>query len=164
MKTKLKIKLLEVLIAVFIIGIVGAVVAFLLNIIKIQSADAKRISDINQIAKALELHYDKNAYYPDRLDDLVSAGFLSAVPIPPPGGEQIFYAYVPLGENSICTGYHLGASMETNYREIIGNDTDAYPSKTCAGAGPDFDGTAINCEIGVLGEGDGKGNCYDLKI
>lgn len=155
----------EVLIIVAIIMIIGFVVAFALIILKQRTADTKRTSDIHQIAKALELYYDKNGDYPGRLDDLVAAGFLPIVPLPPKGAGQNFYAYVPLGANTICTGYHLGAAMETGYRDIIKDDADAYPAAPCAKAdGPDFDGTAINCRSGVPGEGEGKGNCYDLKM
>lgn len=157
--------LIEILIAIAIIGILASVIAFVLVVIKQRSADTRRVSDINQIAKALELYYDKNAEYPGELEDLVVEGFLPVVPLPPKGGAQVFYAYVPLGQNSICTGYHLGAAMETGYRDAVKNDADAYPGAPCSEAvGLDFDGTAINCEVGIPGEGSGKGNCYDIKI
>ncbi len=157
--------LIEILIAVVIIGILAFVIAFLLTFVKQRTADTKRASDVQEIAKALDLYYDKNAKYPGTLDELVPAGFLPIVPMPPKGDVQIFYTYVPLGENAICTGYHLGAVMETGYRDSVKNDADAYPGVPCAEADSvDFDGTAMNCQIGVPGEGAGKGNCYDLKI
>ena len=157
--------LVEILITLAIIGVIASIIAFSLTIIKQRSADTKRASDMGQIAKALELFYDKNAKYPGRLDNLVYEGFLPTVPFPPEGGVQIFYSYVPLGENRICTGYHLGVAMETGYRDTLKNDADAYPGVPCEEAeGPDFDGTAMNCQAGVPGEGAGKGNCYDIKI
>jgi prepilin-type N-terminal cleavage/methylation domain-containing protein len=157
--------LIEILIAVVIIGLLAAVVGVALNIIKKNSADSRRISDIQQITRALELYYDKYAEYPGTLSSLVTEGFLPVAPTPPPGTSQIFYSYVPLGANQICTGYHLGAALETRDNEFLGKDADAYPSVPCAAAtGPDFDGTALNCWAGVAGEGVKNDNCYDVKI
>lgn len=157
--------IIEALTLTVIIGLVAFVVAFLLTVLKERANDTKRVAEMNQIAKALELFYDKNAEYPGILDELVASGLLLTIPTPPPGASQTHYSYIPLGKNYICTGYHLGASMETGYRDMVKNDADAYPDVPCAKAiTADFDGTALNCQIGAIGEGAGKGNCYDIKI
>lgn len=155
----------EILIAILAVGILATVIAFSLNIIKKNSADSRRLGDVQQIAKALELYYDKHAEYPGALSGLVAEKLLPAVPVPPLGKGQVFYSYIPLGENQICTGYHLGASMESIGSEFFARDADAYPGTPCALAtSPDFDGTALNCQAGVQGEGVKGDNCYDIKI
>ena len=157
--------LVEILITVAVIAIIAAVIGVSLSIVKKNSNDSRRVGDIKEISKALELYYDKYAYYPGRLDELVGEGFLKLVPVPPLGGKQQFYTYVPLGGNQICTGYHLGAAMEMRGSDFLNNDADAYSGTPCAKAdGPDFDGTASDCAPGIAGEGVKNDNCYDVKI
>ena len=165
-KTKnLGFTLVEILITIVVIGIVAAVIAFSLNIVKKNSADSRRLGDIQQIAKALELYYDKYAEYPDTLSGLVAERLLPSVPTPPLGAGQVFYSYVPLGGNQICTGYHLGASMESQEGDFFVRDADAYTGVPCAkSAEQDFYVKAINCRSGVQGEGVKGDNCYDIKI
>lgn len=172
-KTKLKIRNLkknngftitEVLVTVVIIGILAISIFVVLDYIKIKSADARRITDIKKIEKALEVYYDKYAFYPANLDKLVSEGFLSFVPLPPSGAGQLTYTYVPLGKNKICTGYHLGASMQDKSLDNFKGDSDAYPGVPCEDAQTeDFDGTALYCKIGEIGEGIKNDTCLDIK-
>lgn len=156
--------LIEVLVAVIVIGILAISVFVTLDYIKIKSADANRITDLKKIEKALELYYDKYAFYPDSLDSLVSEGLLGFVPLPPAGAGQVVYSYVPLGENQICTGFHLGASMQDKSLDNLKNDSDTYPGTPCASAKTkDFDGTALYCKIGEIGEGQTNDTCLDIK-
>lgn len=50
------------------------------------SRDAKRLSDVRQLASALELYFNDNNKYPNQLSDLTAAGqytYLGIVPTPP---------------------------------------------------------------------------------
>ncbi len=153
----------EVLIAIFIIGLLAMSVFFVLDYIKMSSADAKRVADLKKIDQALVLYYDQYGRYPLRLEELVRAGFLGFVPIPPIGAGQNRYIYVPLMENQTCSGYHLGASLQTK-SSALNNDSDAYPGQPCPGAETvDFDGTALFCEPGVSGEGVSNDSCFDIR-
>jgi len=155
--------LAEVLLAVLIIGILAIAVFVILDYIRIKSADAKRVTDINKIDKALEVYYDKYAFYPDTLSDLLEDGFLSFVPIPATDAGQSEYSYVPLGANGICTGFHLGASLRDKSHDVLIGDSDSYPGIPCAGAKTkDFDGTAVYCKSGEIGEGSKNDTCFDI--
>ena len=103
--------LVEILITILIISILAFIIGFTLNIVKKNGADSRRITDIQQIAKALELYYDQEAKYPGTLSELVTNRYLTNIPMPSPGTGQVFYTYVPLGANQICPGYHLGAVL-----------------------------------------------------
>jgi prepilin-type N-terminal cleavage/methylation domain-containing protein len=57
--------LLELLVVIAIIGIIVAVVMVALNESKLKGRDAGRKSQIQEILKALELHYSDDGTYPD---------------------------------------------------------------------------------------------------
>lgn len=80
--------LIELLVVVAIIGLLSSVVLISLNSARSKARDAKRISDVNQIGKALEGYYNDNASYPAALADLTSGsviyvGTIPTAPTPP---------------------------------------------------------------------------------
>ncbi|MDP2593521.1 MAG: prepilin-type N-terminal cleavage/methylation domain-containing protein [bacterium] len=56
--------LIELLVVIAIIGLLSSVVLASLNSARAKTRDAKRISEIREIQKALELYYDDHGYYP----------------------------------------------------------------------------------------------------
>ena len=64
--------LIELLVVIAIIGILSSVVLASLNTARVKARDARRKSDLHQIALALEYYYDANGFYP-------STGATSAV-------------------------------------------------------------------------------------
>lgn len=56
--------LIELLVVIAIIGILAAVVLVSLNSARQKSRDARRVTDIRQIATAMELFYNDNNRYP----------------------------------------------------------------------------------------------------
>jgi len=56
--------LIELLVVVSIIGLLASVLLVAVNKTRIKARDAKRVADIAQIQKALELYYDDNGQYP----------------------------------------------------------------------------------------------------
>lgn len=56
--------LIELLVVIAIIGILAAITMVSLNNARIKARDAKRIANMNQMQKALELYYNENGYYP----------------------------------------------------------------------------------------------------
>lgn len=56
--------LIELLVVIAIIGVLASVVMVALNNSRIKARDAKRVSDIQQIAKAAEWFYDSQGKYP----------------------------------------------------------------------------------------------------
>lgn len=56
--------LIEFLVIIFIIGLISSVSITSLNSIRERTRDAKRLANITQIQKALELYYQDNDHYP----------------------------------------------------------------------------------------------------
>lgn len=56
--------LIELLVVIAIIGLLASVVLVAVNSARQKSRDAKRLADVNQMAKALELFYNQGAAYP----------------------------------------------------------------------------------------------------
>lgn len=56
--------LIELLVVIAIIGVLATVVLVSLNSARAKARDAKRISDLQQIKKAIELYFDEKGYYP----------------------------------------------------------------------------------------------------
>lgn len=57
--------LIELLVVVAIIGLLASIAMVALNSARLDTRNTKRIADINQIAKALELYHNKYGAYPD---------------------------------------------------------------------------------------------------
>ncbi len=82
------------------------------------SRDAKRLSDVRQLASALELYFNDNNKYPSQLSDLLAAGqynYIGALPTPPTeldGSctvEQNKYAYTLTSPTEYRLTFCLGA-------------------------------------------------------
>ena len=57
--------LIELLVVVAIIGILSSVVLASLNSARAKARDTRRLSDMRQIQRALEMYYDANGSYPN---------------------------------------------------------------------------------------------------
>ena len=61
-----------------IIGVLSAVTVYTINLSRTKSRDARRVSDLNQLAKALELFYDRFGKYPCGDSNLVGFGMIDS--------------------------------------------------------------------------------------
>lgn len=67
--------LIEFLVVISIIGLLASIVMASLNSVRAKGRDAKRIADLHQIGRALELYYDTQGQYPpDAVSCDTSAG------------------------------------------------------------------------------------------
>ncbi len=132
--------LIELLVVIAIIGILSSVVLASLNDARQKSRDAKRIADIRQVQLALELYFDSNGSYPPTLTPLSTGGFLAVVPTGPLSGET--YSYAGIGTSvgaTVCTSYHIGATLENTTHQALGADNDdAATLNICTGSAADF--------------------------
>lgn len=67
MKTTRAFTLIEILVAIAIIGVLSAVVLASVNTARAKANNAKRLSDLHQIRTALELYVSANGSYPVQL-------------------------------------------------------------------------------------------------
>ncbi len=86
--------LIELLVVISIIGLLSSVVLASLNSARAKARDAKRMSDLGEIQKALEFYYDKYGSYPagvysttgystDMATLPIAPEFISRVPVDP---------------------------------------------------------------------------------
>jgi type II secretion system protein G len=121
--------LIELLVVIAIIGILATIVLVSLNSARQKARDTRRISDVRQIALALEMYYDDNGAYPGDADAaacddwaaLVTAiqdgGQMTVVPTDP--GGSVAYAY-----NTNLTDYVLRAQLESATNTAFNTDVD----------------------------------------
>lgn len=125
----------EAIIAIGIIGIMAIIVATSFGIARIKARDSRRVADIKQIQNALELYFGSRVpqEYPPAspvcdathaygLEDLVRAGFISAIPRDP---SLVPDCYLYTAEKSPPrSAYHLGAILEDGTHAALGADRD----------------------------------------
>ena len=100
--------LIELLVVMAIIGTLASVVLASLNTAREKARDSRRLAEMQQIVRALELYYDENGRYPSSDYDgcggwdvgnadypLISGGLGNAMPNPPEDTTV----------NGNCTGY-----------------------------------------------------------
>ncbi len=96
--------LIEILVVISIIGFIAASAMYALNNARVKARDAKRLSDIKILQKALEMYYDDNNLYPggsngwyynDACDATGFAGKISSIP-----SLSLFLSKVPDDPNN----------------------------------------------------------------
>ncbi len=165
--------LIELLVVIAIIGILSSVILVSLATARSKSRDAKRVAEIGQIRKALELYYDSNQTYPSTTptgyvgDDaaiqlLTATGLLPKTPLPPDQSINPNYVYHGVIVNQAtgalsectalvaCNNYELGISLERSDNVVLLNDMDKSVG-TFYGANPDCNDSALGTE-----------KCYDV--
>ncbi|MBD3251693.1 prepilin-type N-terminal cleavage/methylation domain-containing protein [Candidatus Uhrbacteria bacterium] len=116
--------LIELLVVIAIIGLLATLAVVAFGNARERARDAKRLSDINAMKKAIELYYQANGEYPDAcnpsvgcpatdLDPLLSA-YLPIIPVDPTntGVFEYYYARHP----SDGDRYALRVSLEDGTR------------------------------------------------
>lgn len=163
--------LIELLVVIAIIGILSSVVLASLSTARAKSRDAKRVAEIGQISKALELYYDANQTYPSTtpagfsgvdaaIQLLASTGVLPKAPIPP-AGTNVTYIYHGLLKDEagvvtectvdpVCNSFELGISLERVDNVVLSSDKDQSVG-TFYGSNPD-------CEVATAGDD----LCFDI--
>jgi len=152
--------LIELLVVIAIIGVLASIVLASLDSSRKKGRDARRLADVKQIQLALELYYDQNNSFPPNIANsstcgaqtcaatyLTGPGYISVVPTDPSSGRD--YSYTPYyasgGALTLCTSYHLGASLETVNHTAFQTDKDQSAQATVCTAtyapSADFDGS-----------------------
>ncbi len=94
--------LIELMVAISIIGFLSVMLISSLSAARFKARDARRLSDISQTQLALQFYYDAKGNYPASLS-LLAPTYFSAVPLDPDGVSVYQYCAAFKGSN-----YHLG--------------------------------------------------------
>ena len=136
--------LIELLVVIAIIGILATIVLVSLNTARQKARDTRRVSDMRQVALALEMYYDDNTStgYPgssgsnqwipcggsNALEDALETNYMASVPCDP-GTET--YEYWVDGDSQ---SYVLNATLEDSNNRALDDDVDGTPlGCTCTG-------------------------------
>ena len=172
-RTQTGFTLIELLVVIAIISILSSVVITTLSTARQKSRDAKRIAQITQIERALELFYDTRQSYPSTTpagltgDDagiqiLATSGFMPPASVPPPG-TNLTYIYRGIYSNAgtrsectltgtACSGFEMGITLERNDNIVLLTDADQSIGV--------FYGAFPDCLINTSG----TDQCYDITI
>lgn len=135
LKAKAGFTLIEMLVVIAIIGILSSVTLIGLNSARKQGRDARRLTDLKQVATALELYFQQNSTYPKGVTAwsgttgttlktiLSSFGTIPDDPLCPGGGTCSAWTNYTYACDSTCTNYVLRARLETNH-SVLANDVD----------------------------------------
>ncbi len=134
--------LIELLVVIAVIGILASVVMASLNSARMKARDARKIADFKNISTALYLYQDTYGRMPPSyftyginnevegggnyelsMQDLVNAGFLSAIPKSPGGPKYHYYNY----EGSPSIGAILVTHLEAAPNTINGIPPSCRP-------------------------------------
>jgi prepilin-type N-terminal cleavage/methylation domain-containing protein len=117
--------LVELLIAIAIIGVFTTIVIGSVSSSKAKGRDVQRITDMKQIQLALALYFDNNRTYPGDLSSLVDNGdYMSSIPVDPQTGDP--YEYQSL---SPFRTYCIGVTLEG---EVPGDDASCLPPSSAS--------------------------------
>ena len=138
--------LIELLVVIAIIGLLASVVLLALNDSRQKSRVAKRVADLAQIAKALEVYYNDNNHYPiSGTTNSVCTGagtynqvsannvipglvpnYISSIPVDPSsdGVTKNCYIYYPNSSNN-GTDYKF---LDNNITDMTATQIKQYPS------------------------------------
>ena len=78
--------LIEILVVISIIALLSSIILASLSTARAKARDSKRIQDLLEVQKALELFHADHGRYPESLDALVTQHYLRSVPLDPATG------------------------------------------------------------------------------
>lgn len=113
--------LIELLVVIAIIGLLASVVLLALNSARAKARDARRISDLRQIATAAQLHFDNTNTYVEA----TGGGFgdiLPEIPDQPLGGD-CGTANADYGYTATATTFTADSCIEQGYDGAAGPGT-----------------------------------------
>ena len=126
--------LVEILIVIFIIGLLSSIVLVGLGSFRARGRDARRIADLHSIQNALELYFAKEGIYPTInassqsswrafADTLINSGIgVNVMPNDPASSASKFYKY---GVSPDGLSYVLGATLEDTNNPVLKEDIDS---------------------------------------
>ena len=128
--------LIELLVVIAIIGILATIVLVSLNTARKKARDVRRVSDLRQMALALEMYVDATGggYVADTTADdndwdslsaALTPTYIGSIPTDPTNTGSYTYKYHPDGTTlNSATDYVLGATLEVTGTDALSTDVD----------------------------------------
>ncbi|MFA7663111.1 MAG: prepilin-type N-terminal cleavage/methylation domain-containing protein, partial [Patescibacteria group bacterium] len=150
-KNKSGFTLVEILIVIAIIGILATIAVIAMLSARVKANDTKRVYDVSQIKKALDLYYFEVGKYPNESEIEVD-GYLAGEIALPGESNQIYMHQIPTAPKADgdCT------DLQNKYDYVKLRDNCAIVSNCTAENGP----TVISvgdCSVTMASEGIGGG-------
>ena len=140
--------LIEVLVAIAIIGLLSAVILASLGSARVRGRDAARSVDVREIKKAMEFYYDDNKQYPKvGSENFANAIANLATPLTTGATKYVgAIAQILIDGNGTDTNLYAWKSTGTqaadpadSYAIVVYTESFGYPSGYCkTGAGPQY--------------------------
>lgn len=114
--------LIELVIAVTIIGVLTTIGLTAFSGIQGKTRDAKRKADIDAIAKAYETKYDSNS---SKYNQISATDFIDGIiPIPPEGGEYLRSSF---GADNKANSFRVCAKLDAAPPEVTACPVTGHP-------------------------------------
>ena len=127
--------LVELLVAIAIIGILATIALVTLNDARRKGRDVTRVAEMHQLQVALAIYYDDNGGYPGgggvcgALPSGLVPSYVNALPTDP-GGGSLAYAY-GAASASTTQDYVLRADLENTGHSALDTDVDGASVLNC---------------------------------
>ena len=141
--------MIELLVVIAIIGVLSSIVLVSLNAARAKARDAQRVSEVQEIAKALTAYYVDNGSFPPNpygiavmssdanfLPDLVSGGYMKQLPQGPQADSYGYYNYGPGGVGAV-----IKTTLETDAPNTTGRPGSCreFGDNWCSGTNANTD-------------------------
>ena len=142
--------LLELLVVIAIIGLLSTLAVAALDNARTKASDVKRISDLRQLSKALELYYDENQQYPHQdnyggcnssdnggcdpggwLPDLVAGGFIGSLPFDPTQEAGDNNPYTAANNHTYSYNSFSADGQNNQHYQLLASLEDENNENTC---------------------------------
>lgn len=130
--------LIEILVVIFIIGLLAAIIIAGASYARKKSQDTQAISDLTTVQAALQNYYLDNGSYPSNGGANYNAYFNTIAGV---GGTLLTGNYLPKAIDNSSNTYYYNRLSTSDYRLWIYPKNDTY--KLC----PNCEGTANSCYL-----------------
>ncbi len=141
--------LIELLVVIAIIGILATIVSIAMSNARERSRDSKRVADMNQMSKTLELYYSDASRYPTGSgSNSANGAVLGSVQLSAYGAGNVQFYLTPTYLGTIPTTPNPAdgscSSAENDYVYYVNSEGTSYTLTFCIGTSSNDGGSVFN--------------------